>query len=183
MYKHVVIALTMYYFIKHGMMMSMGWDCVSELRLPTGVLLIPQVIHEHGEPWWNDVDRGNFQFVHHSSLRESYWQSHLVVKPEGLDEGNGGFCLRSISFTHVEFFYAPLKRPASTRLHGPISQKAVIFILTAVVRTWNLMFYEDYRFWSSKLYNFLHSPCPQWVRYPNVSFTRKQSEGQFLSGE
>jgi hypothetical protein len=29
-----------------------GWDCVSELRPPTGLLFIPRVICEHGEPWW-----------------------------------------------------------------------------------------------------------------------------------
>jgi hypothetical protein len=23
-------------------------------------LFIPQVIYEHGEPWWNDIDRGTF---------------------------------------------------------------------------------------------------------------------------
>jgi hypothetical protein len=23
-----------------------------------GLLIIPQVIYEHGEPWWNDMDRG-----------------------------------------------------------------------------------------------------------------------------
>jgi hypothetical protein len=40
------------------MIVSMGWDYVSELLLPTGVLFIPQVIYEHGEPWWNDIERG-----------------------------------------------------------------------------------------------------------------------------
>jgi hypothetical protein len=36
-----------------------GWDYVSELRPPTGPLFILQVIYEHGEPWWNDIDRGS----------------------------------------------------------------------------------------------------------------------------
>jgi hypothetical protein len=31
-------------------------DYVSELRPPVGLLFIPQVIYEHGEPWWNDVE-------------------------------------------------------------------------------------------------------------------------------
>jgi hypothetical protein len=38
--------------------MSMGFDYVSELRPPTGLLFIPQVIYEHGDPWWNKIDRG-----------------------------------------------------------------------------------------------------------------------------
>jgi hypothetical protein len=36
--------------------MSMGWNYVSELRLPTGLLFIPQVIFKYGEPRWN-IDR------------------------------------------------------------------------------------------------------------------------------
>jgi hypothetical protein len=34
----------------------LGWDYVSELRPPTGLLFIPQIIYEYGEPWWNDID-------------------------------------------------------------------------------------------------------------------------------
>jgi hypothetical protein len=40
--------------------MSMEWDYVSELRPPTSLLFIPQVIYEHGELRWNDVGRGKF---------------------------------------------------------------------------------------------------------------------------
>jgi hypothetical protein len=40
------------------MIMSMGSDYVSELRPPTGLLVIPRVIYERGEPWWNaNADR------------------------------------------------------------------------------------------------------------------------------
>jgi hypothetical protein len=35
------------------LIMSMGWDHVSELRPPTGLLFIPHMIHEYGEPRWN----------------------------------------------------------------------------------------------------------------------------------
>jgi hypothetical protein len=41
------------------MITSIGWDCVSELRPPTGLLVIPQMIYEHGDPWWNHIDREN----------------------------------------------------------------------------------------------------------------------------
>jgi hypothetical protein len=47
--------------------MSMGWDYVSELQPPSGLLFIPQMIYEHGEPRWNDTDRENW-FVYQSSL-------------------------------------------------------------------------------------------------------------------
>jgi hypothetical protein len=38
--------------------MSMGWKCVSELRPPAGLFFIRQVIHEYGESWRNDTNRG-----------------------------------------------------------------------------------------------------------------------------
>jgi hypothetical protein len=37
--------------------MSMRRDYVSELRPPTSLLFIPHVIHEYGEPRWNDIER------------------------------------------------------------------------------------------------------------------------------
>jgi hypothetical protein len=37
----------------------MEWDDVSELRSPTGLLFIPQVIYEHGEAWCNGTVREN----------------------------------------------------------------------------------------------------------------------------
>jgi hypothetical protein len=33
-------------------LIMMGWDYVSELRPPTGLLFIPRVICEHGKQWW-----------------------------------------------------------------------------------------------------------------------------------
>jgi hypothetical protein len=37
--------------------MPVGWEDVSELQPPTGLLFINQVIYEHGESWWNSTDR------------------------------------------------------------------------------------------------------------------------------
>jgi hypothetical protein len=42
-------------FVTLLLLMAMG---CSELRPSTGLLFIPQVISEHGEPRWNDTDRG-----------------------------------------------------------------------------------------------------------------------------
>jgi hypothetical protein len=39
--------------------MSAGPDYVAELRALTDLLFIPHVIHECGEPWWDDIDSGN----------------------------------------------------------------------------------------------------------------------------
>jgi hypothetical protein len=35
-----------------------GVNYVSDLPPPAGLLLVPQVIHEYGEPWWSYVNRG-----------------------------------------------------------------------------------------------------------------------------
>jgi hypothetical protein len=48
------------------MIMSMGRDYVSELRPSTGLLFMRKAIHEHGEPWWNVIDR--VKLVHHSYM-------------------------------------------------------------------------------------------------------------------
>jgi hypothetical protein len=31
---------------------------VSELLPQTGLFFIPHMMYEHGEPWWNDIDKG-----------------------------------------------------------------------------------------------------------------------------
>jgi hypothetical protein len=59
--------------------MSMGWDYISELRLPSDLLFITKMIYEK-EPWWNDIDRGKpnnseknlsqRHFVHQKSLMD-----------------------------------------------------------------------------------------------------------------
>jgi hypothetical protein len=53
---------------------------ISELRSPTGLFFIPQVMHAYGE-WWNDSDRGTpkssggslfqWHFAHHKSHQDS----------------------------------------------------------------------------------------------------------------
>jgi hypothetical protein len=52
------------------MIVSMGWNYVSEQRPPTGLLFILQVIYEHGEPWMLSSGKSSW-FVHQSAL----WQS------------------------------------------------------------------------------------------------------------
>jgi len=68
------------------LIMSMGWDCVSELRPPMGLLFIPQVIYERGEPWWNNISRENL--IHPPKLSCNSTSSHLVANQEELSEGN-----------------------------------------------------------------------------------------------
>jgi hypothetical protein len=43
-----------------------------------GLLFIPQMIYEHGEPWWNDIDRGKL-VIHPPEVWQSFEQNHLVV--------------------------------------------------------------------------------------------------------
>jgi hypothetical protein len=57
--------------------MSMGWEYVSELRPPTDLLLIPQIVYDYGDTRWNDTDGrkpknseknlSQCHFVHHKS--------------------------------------------------------------------------------------------------------------------
>jgi hypothetical protein len=45
----------------HFFSLFMGWDYISELLPLTDILLIPQMINEYGEWWWNDIDRGKLK--------------------------------------------------------------------------------------------------------------------------
>jgi hypothetical protein len=43
------------------------------------------VIHEHGEPWWNDIDRVILlPDLSTIAPQQSYQQTHLVAKQEEL---------------------------------------------------------------------------------------------------
>jgi hypothetical protein len=61
----------------------MGWDYVCEIRPSTVVLFIAQVIHEHGELWWNEFDR-EYYLICQPELSENSTSSHLVA-----NRGNG----------------------------------------------------------------------------------------------
>jgi hypothetical protein len=39
------------------MFMFMRREIVSEMQPPTGLLFVPQMIYEYGEPWWNNIAR------------------------------------------------------------------------------------------------------------------------------
>jgi hypothetical protein len=39
------------------MIMLMGRDYVFKMQPPMSLLFMPQIIYEHGEPWWNDINR------------------------------------------------------------------------------------------------------------------------------
>jgi hypothetical protein len=63
---------------------------------PTGLLFIPQVIYEHGEPWWNGIKRGNL--INPSEFSGSPTSSHLVAKQEELTKEMINFALQNITF-------------------------------------------------------------------------------------
>jgi hypothetical protein len=86
--------------------MSMGLEYVSELRLPTGLLFIPQVIYEHGESWWNDTDREKSSFDHQRPLE--ILTSHLVAKQEELAK-------KIINFAFAKYLFHTSKRSLTCR--------------------------------------------------------------------
>jgi hypothetical protein len=59
--------------------MLLEWDYFSKVRPPTGLSFIPKEMHEHGEPWWNDDDRGKLLIVH-QFLSSNPNSSHLVTE-------------------------------------------------------------------------------------------------------
>jgi hypothetical protein len=64
----------------------MGWECVSELQPPTGLLFIPRVTCEHGQPWWSWCRIWIAPGSYTRALWQSYQQRH-VRKVGGMSEG------------------------------------------------------------------------------------------------
>jgi hypothetical protein len=90
---HSVVALMM--------IISIGWDYVSELRPQTGLLFIPQVIHEHAEQWWNESTEENL--IRPPGFSANPTSRHLVANQEEVRK-DGEFSLRSI-FVHTSKWF------------------------------------------------------------------------------
>jgi hypothetical protein len=54
--------------------MSMEWDYISELRPLMGQLSIPEMTHEYGESWWNNIDRETKK----KNVENNLFQCHFV---------------------------------------------------------------------------------------------------------
>jgi hypothetical protein len=78
-------------------------DYVDEVRLhlwtaaSNGPTVHPQVTYEHGEPWWNYINRGEL-LICQPELSGNPTSSHLVAKQEELTKEITNLALRSISF-------------------------------------------------------------------------------------
>jgi hypothetical protein len=69
-------------------------------------LFIPQVIYEHGEPWWNDIEREKL-LIHPPELSGNPTSSHLVAKQEILAKEMMDLGLRCIFSYFAGFFNMP----------------------------------------------------------------------------
>jgi hypothetical protein len=58
----------------------MGWNYIYELHPSTGVLFIPQIIYECGDPRWNDADSGKS-----NKSEKNQPQCHFVYKKFHVD--------------------------------------------------------------------------------------------------
>jgi hypothetical protein len=76
------------------MILSMGWDYVSKLRLQTGLFFISQLIQEQGETWWNDIDRG--KLIRPPDLWQSYQHRRPVANQEKMPKKQINLALQRI---------------------------------------------------------------------------------------
>jgi hypothetical protein len=75
----------------------------SELRPPTGLLFVLQVIYEHGETWWNYIDRGEL-LIRPPELSGNFTSSHLVENQEELAKKVLNF-VGEVFLSYVEVFF------------------------------------------------------------------------------
>jgi hypothetical protein len=80
-----------------------GGEHVSELRQTISSLFIPQLIYEHVEPLWNDIDRERL-LTPSPELSGNPTNSHQVAKHEELEKVMMNLALRSIFCSHIEGF-------------------------------------------------------------------------------
>jgi hypothetical protein len=78
--------------------MSMAWDYVSELRPPTGLSFVPQVIYEYGQPRWNYI--GRELLICQPELSGNPTSSHPVANQGNLATKIMNPALQSI-FVHI----------------------------------------------------------------------------------
>jgi hypothetical protein len=85
------------------MIMLMGSGYVSELRPLMGPLFILQIIYDHGEPWWNDIDRRK-HVIRPPKLFGNPTSSHLVASSKAVrtGKGNAGFGLKKYIYFYFE---------------------------------------------------------------------------------
>jgi hypothetical protein len=120
------------------MVMTMGWDCVSELRTPTGPLFIPQEIYEHGEPQWNGVERVKTPDLSTRALYQSYQQS-FGSKQKQRAKGMMNLSLLSIFISTCNWFFTcrkTLQHGASGFTSPHMEGVLQIFIVLKIPSPW-----------------------------------------------
>jgi hypothetical protein len=81
------------YVLQPGLYLIDWWDCLSELRPPTSLLFIPNVIHEYWKPWW-DADAGRWKLLTRSPELSGNPTSRFIWKQVGrMDERNDNLAL------------------------------------------------------------------------------------------
>jgi hypothetical protein len=60
-----------------------------------GLLFTFRVKYDHGEPWWNNIDRRKL-LIHLPELSDNPTSSHIVANEEKFGEGNDEFGLWNI---------------------------------------------------------------------------------------
>jgi hypothetical protein len=82
----------------------MGWDYVSEPRTPTDLLFIPQMIYEHGEPWWDHHANRENLLTRIPELFGNPIKTVIWEQLGGTDKRSVFPCNHFCSHLHVTFF-------------------------------------------------------------------------------
>jgi hypothetical protein len=107
--------------------MSIGWDNVSEMRPPKGLLFISQVMYEYGEARWNNTDRGNRR-TRRKTCHSATWSS---TNPTWTNPGaNPGLCG---------------EKPATNRLSYGTARLPLRIVVLYLYGIWFLTLSDEHR--------------------------------------
>jgi hypothetical protein len=125
---------------------TMGWDDISELRPPAGLLFIPQMIYVYDGPRWHEIDRGKNEELGEKPVPVPLCQPQI---PRGLTWA------RTRAFEQI-LVYAMLPSEPRYQKYTETPPLTVFDWSLFVVIDRGLLDYEDPRSWNV-LWEVLHS--------------------------
>jgi hypothetical protein len=120
-----------------AIIMSMGWDYVSELRPPMAMACCspPFRCIEHGDSWWNNIYRGKL-LIRPPELSDTPTSSQLVVKQEELAKEMMNLAYEMFNISNGSLKFRKILRHGADGFTSP-PREGVLRNFIALTRVWS----------------------------------------------